>query len=318
MAMNEVMAGEPIVGPAVVFTAAQTLTVRPMPLPPLGTGDLLVRTIVTAITPIHDRPHTAFPFVPGDAAVGEVIAVGAADAAWRGTSVFVGRGRDAENVHAEAGVQSAWIVAPMDATVHPGGLLPEEALFIAPVAMALHGLASAGMQPGMRVCVLGQDVLGQMIARIAHLHDAAHVTVADASRFRLDRAVADAAVFLPPHDVAVSAPRRDIDLLVDTTGDAALLHSWSRWLRPGGTLLVLASVPRLDMAYLQQRRDGFRLLLAGEPDGTEYAIARTALAAGNLHTAGLVTHHFPLDRIAQAYAIALGDPDALHVVVEWE
>jgi hypothetical protein len=33
---------------------------------------------------------------------------------------------------------------------------------------------------------------------------------------------------------------------------------------------------------------------------------------------GLVTHRFPPGRIAQAYAVALGDPDAVQVVVVWE
>ena len=42
------------------------------------------------------------------------------------------------------------------------------------------------------------------------------------------------------------------------------------------------------------------------------------LSQDDFDTTGLTSHRFGVDRIAHAYAVALGDPDAQQVVVVWE
>jgi len=328
--MNDRSAGQPTTTAAVVFTAPQRLVTRTMPLPALGPHDLLIRTSLTAIAAAHEWPRLtgalahlpgmAFPLVAGDAAVGEVVAVGAAvDPAWQDAPVFVGKVHAPDGLDGAQGVQQAWLVAPVEEAVRLEGLEAERALFIAPVGVALRNLEWAEMAAGARLGILGQGVLGQIVARVARRQGAAHVTVADASAHRLARAVADQTVLLPTaYPVAYPHPMRDVDLLVDTTGDAALVRAWSGCLRSGGAVLLLGRYPRLDLADLHAPSGGVRVLLATEPDRVVYAAARALLAAGAIDTTGLGTHRFGADRTAQAYAVALGDPDALQVVVTWE
>jgi 2-desacetyl-2-hydroxyethyl bacteriochlorophyllide A dehydrogenase len=261
-----------------------------------------------------------FPLIPGDAAVGTVVAVGAAlDATWHGTPVFVGTAQTPDGINAVRGVQQSWLVAPMDAAVRVDGLEPERALLLAPVGLALHNLARAGMAAGARLAILGQGVLGQTVARVARSRGAAHIVVADASAYRLSLAVADQAVLVSVISSAVPAKDMpDIDLLVDTTGDAALVYAWSARVRPGGTLLLLGGYSRLDLAYLHDSPGGLGILLAAEPGGGAYVAARDMLSGDDFDTTGRISHRFRTDHIAQAYAVALGDPDALQVVVAWQ
>ena len=316
---------------AVLFTGAHRLVTRPVPLPALGPRDLLVRTNLTAISPAHAWPRltgalahlpvTAFPLIPGDAAVGTVVAVGAAvDPAWHGATVFVGTARTPDGINAEGGVQQSWLVTPVDAAVRVDGLDPERALLLAPISRALHNLERAGAMAGARLAILGQGVLGQMVARVARSRGASHIVVADASAHRLALAVADQIASVS-YRFPRSCPRRtmpDIDLLVDTTGDAALVYAWSARVRMGGTLLLLGCYSQLDLAYLHGSPGGLSILLAAEPGGDVYAAARDLLTDNGLDMTGRISHHFRTDRMAQAYAVAIGDPDALHVVVVWQ
>jgi 3-hydroxyethyl bacteriochlorophyllide a dehydrogenase len=328
--MSDRSAGQPTTSAAVIFTAPHRLVMRAVPLPALGAQDLLIRTSMTAIAPAHEWPRLtgalthlpgmSFPLVPGDAAVGTVVAAGAAvGPMWQDAPVFIGRVHAPDGLDTAQGVQRAWLVAPIDEAILLDGLEPERALFIGPAGAALHNLGRAGMGAGARLIVIGQGVLGQIVARVARRQGVASVTVADASAHRLARAVADQAVLLPAA-YPVPSPRSigEVDLLVDTTGDAAQLGAWSGCLRPGGTVLLLGWYSRLDLADLQAQPGGVRVLLAAEPDRLAYMAARALLATGAIDTTGLGTHRFGPDRAAQAYAVALADPDALQVVITWE
>ena len=314
---------QPTTGDAVVVTGVQRLVARPVPLPALGPRDLLIRTTLTAIAAPHAWPRrfaTDFPLIPGDAAIGTVVAVGAAvDESWHDARVFVGIARTPDGINAARGVQQAWLVAPIDAAVRIDGLQPERALLIAPLGRALQNLDWAEVVAGARLAILGQGIGGQLVARVARLHGTAHIAVADTSACHLAHAVADQIMLLSPLSPIVSAVNiPSIDLLVDTTGDAALVSAWVARLRPGGILLLLGCYSRLDLAYLQGSPDGLRILLPAEPDGEAYAAARDLLSRNDFDTTGLTSHRFGVDRVAHAYAVALGDPDALQVVVVWE
>jgi 3-hydroxyethyl bacteriochlorophyllide a dehydrogenase len=326
--MNDRSAGQPTTGAAIVFTAPQRLAMRTAPLSVLGAHDLLVRTSLTAITPMPEwpllagarahSPGMAFPLVAGNAAIGTVVATGAAvDPSWQDAPVFISKAHASDGLSAAHGLQQAWLVAPVAEAALLDGLEAERALFIAPVGVAVRNLEWAGTAADVRVSILGQGVLGQIAARVARRQGAAHVTVADASAHRLACAVADRTVLLPAA-YPVPQPVGDIDLLIDTTGDIALVRAWSGRLRPRGAVLLLGWYPRLDLADLRAQSDGLRILLAAEPDRAAYIAARSLLATGVIDTIGLGTHHFGPDRAAQAYAVALGDPDALQVVVTWE
>ena len=224
-----------------------------------------------------------------------------------------------DGISAARGVQQAWLVAPMDTAVRIDGLEPERALLIAPLGAALQSLERAGVAAGARLAILGQGVKGQLIARVARRHGATPIAVADMRARRLAHAVADQIMLLPPLSPIMSPKGiSDIDLLVDTTGDAALVAAWAAFLRPGGVLLLLGGYSRPALAYVQGSAGGLRILLAAEPEGATTYAARDLLSRNDFDTTGLTSHRFDVDRMAHAYTVAIGDPDARQVVVAWQ
>lgn len=319
---------------AVVFTAVNTIATRQVTLPTLGPHDVLLRTRLTSISPILEQPliegemahlpGMEFPLVPGHEAVGEVIAVGERVAPeWLGRDVFVGNARAVDGMNAAWGTQCAHLVAPLDEVVPLEGLHPHRAIFLAQLGAALHSLDLARLEPGSRVLVLGQGTLGQLLARAAQLHGAAHVAVADLSTRHLDLAHAHQPILLPPaaqsHHALWSADLdREVDMLIDTTGDAELVTRWLPGLRRHGILLLLSFYARLELAFLQKPRNGIRIVLSSDWTIADLAQAQRLLVEEQMDLAGLVSHVFPVSHIGQAYVTALGDPDALKVLLQWE
>ncbi len=60
-----------------------------------------------------------------------------------------------------------------------------------------------------------------------------------------------------------------------------------------------------------------RLLTAREWAAGDLLRCRDLLATGALDVAGLLTHTMPVERVADAYATALNDPECLKLVLEW-
>ncbi len=333
-------AGEHLVAPsgthttAVVFTAANTIATRQVAIPALGPYDLLLRTSLTGISPILEQPlieggmthlpGMEFPLVPGHEAVGEVVETGAAvGPEWVGRHVFIATARSVDGMGAAWGTQCAHLVAPAEEAVPLDDIHPHRAIFLAQLGAALHSLDLARIEPGYRVLVLGQGVLGQLLAREAKRRGAAHVAVADTSTRRLDLAHADQPILLPPPSQARSALwsadlDREVNVVIDTTGDAELVTRWLPGLRRYGVLLLLSFYAHLELAFLQKPRNGIRIVLSSDWTVPDLLEAQRLLSGGQVDLAGLVSHIFPVSHIGQAYITALGDPDAMKVLLRWE
>jgi 2-desacetyl-2-hydroxyethyl bacteriochlorophyllide A dehydrogenase len=145
--------------------------VRQERLPAPAPGQVLVQTVVSAISPgtellIYrgqaptdmptDETITAlsgaltFPLTYGYAAVGRIIAVGSPiEQEWQGRMVF------AFQPHA-----SYFLTTPSDLHVLPNSLAPEEAVFLPNMETAVNFLMDGQPLIGERVAVFGQGVVG--------------------------------------------------------------------------------------------------------------------------------------------------------------
>lgn len=318
---------------AVVFTAVNTIATRQVTLPVLGPDDVLLRNQLTSISPILEGPliegeiahlpGMAFPLVPGHEAVGEVVAVGSAVSAdWLGELVFAGTARAVDGLNAVWGTQCAYLVASLDEVVRLAGLAPRTGIFLTQVGVALHSLDLAVIEPGCRVLVLGQGPLGQVLARAARLRGAGYIAVADTSTRHLDLAVADQTILLPPaaharYSLCSADLDREVDLLIDTTGDGDLVTRWQPALRRYGALLLLSFYAKLELAFLQKPRNVIRIVLSSDWTTADLVAAHRLLAEGQMDLTGLVSHIFPITHVGQGYITALGDPDAMKVLLTW-
>ena len=165
---------------------------------PPAPGQLLVQTIVSAISPgtellIYrgqaptdmptDETITAlsgaltFPLRYGYAAVGRVIGVGSpAEHAWQGRLVF------AFEPHA-----SHFLTTPTDLHPVPDALSPEEAVFLPNMETAVNFLMDGHPLIGERVVVFGQGVVGLLTAALLVRLPLSRLITVDGYPFRRER-----------------------------------------------------------------------------------------------------------------------------------
>jgi threonine dehydrogenase-like Zn-dependent dehydrogenase len=198
----------------------------------------------------------------------------------------------------DGGMAERVLVDPANLLPLPANL-PDEALaLVEPISIAVHGLHRASAAEGMRALVVGAGSIGlgavlaagwmgvdvDVAARHPHQRDAA-----DALGGRLS--VGD-----------------EYDLVIDTVGSQAALDESLQRARAGGTVLALGGwatpvqvgvVPMLKEINLVSA-----ILCAHHHDSWEFEQAAEVITRFPDACSVIVTHRFPLDRAAEAFAVA--------------
>lgn len=310
---------------SVVFTAPRQVEVRDEPMPVPGPGEVLVRTEVSAISAgtellvyrgqaPEDLPADAaipgleaalrFPLKYGYSTVGRVVATG-------------------QRVFAFHPHESHFVARPEDLVPLPEDLDPEAAVFLPNVETAVNLAHDGRPRVGERVAVFGQGVVGLL-------------TVALLARFPLERLVA-----VDPLAERRGLARqlgaeteagdlRGFDLTYEVSGrpetldDAIAATGFSGRIVIGSWYGTKRAPIDLGGAFHRSR---IRILssqvstLDPELTGAWTKARRLATALDLLPSLGpqrLVTHRFPVERAAEAYALLDEKPrEALQVVLTY-
>ena len=162
---------------ALYFTAPQEVAVRSEPLPSPSFGQMLVRSIISAISPGTElliyrglAPHDlakdetiaalggdfSFPLKYGYAMVGQVMEVGRGVApGWEDRLVF------AFHPH-----ESHFLATPDELLVLPEGLTPEDAVFFPNMETAVTFLLDGQPLMGEQVAIFGQGIVGLLLTAL--------------------------------------------------------------------------------------------------------------------------------------------------------
>jgi NADPH:quinone reductase-like Zn-dependent oxidoreductase len=217
---------------------------RPVPVPPPGPDDVLVRTTCSAVSRGTEAlvfgghvppsqyaamraPHQEGDF-PGPVKYGylNVGVVEAGPAGLRGRTVFC--------LYPH---QSSYVVPAADVVVVPDGIPPERAVLAGTVETAVNALWDAAPLLGDRVAVVGAGMVGCAVARLLAGIPGVRTTLVDVEPSRADVAAALGVEFAAPdavetgvHDLVVhtSATSEGLQLAVDllaTEGEVVEL-SW--------------------------------------------------------------------------------------------
>jgi alcohol dehydrogenase len=316
-------------GQALYFTGEQTVAVREKPIPEPGSGEVLVRTERSAVSPgtellvyrddVSDamladetidmlNGTLSYPLQYGYSAVGRVIAVGeSVDDEWLDRQVF------AFNPH-----ESHFVAEPRQLT--PTSLRPRQALFIPNVEAAVNFVMDARPRVGARVAVFGQGPVGLLTtALLAEFPLTELVTVDCYERRRqlsrslgADRAVSPAECPDVINDVDISFELSGnpaaLDDAIDLTGYAGqvIVGSWYGTkdvsLDLGGEYhrshvrMQSSQVSRLDPAHADRWDKDRRM------DYVRSWLSETDLSE-------LITHELPIDRAGEAYRLLESSPD---------
>ncbi len=313
---------------AVVIPRPHTVELRELELIEPVSTDVIVRTAYSSISAGTERmvlagqmPHPALslPVVPGYETVGQIVGRGSeVPPEFEGRWVYVGGARCYQDINAAWGGQSAMLIVNYERVVPLETLEPRQGVLLALGATALHGvdlLEREQQLQGRRILVLGQGPVGQLATRIARARGA-WVAVADKSVTRLERAEADQRILVQEQPVTehLQVP---VDMLIEATGSMAALTAALPALADGGTILLLGYYDMLQLPYMPLFLKQARLLTAREWAAGDLLRMRDLVLQGSVDVKGMLTHSLPVERIAEAYMVALDDLDCLKLVVSW-
>ena len=331
----------PQTGSSAIWVANNVIGIRDVPVVAPGSGEILVRVRAVGIcgSDLHafhsnvPRQHVA-GIGPGHELAGEVAALGPDVAGpLPGTRVAVFAGRTCMTCEfCHLGRLQLCRKLRFSGVSYPGGmgeyflaqaglvyLVPDDmdwtvAALSEPCAISLHGIKRAGIAPGARVLVLGAGTIGLFAALVARDAGASHVGIT--ARYPHQAAAARSLgvhdVF-DPADVGPGSPAASghWDLVVETVGGTAPTLQQAIDLAARGGRVLLLGIHTVPQTIVTTRiwREELTLVGAwGYDHGSprpDYDEALALLHKYDELVAPLVTHTFPLDRTAEAFAASV-------------
>jgi 2-desacetyl-2-hydroxyethyl bacteriochlorophyllide A dehydrogenase len=206
-------------------------------------GDVLVETCFSAISPGTETsilcgwPGTPrrFPYVPGYSAAGTVAAVGASVRGFAPGDRVAGGLRHASRDSVAA---HTLVKVPAAVSLH-------DASFAVLGVISLQGVRKAKIQPGERVAVVGQGLVGQLARRLAAVSHPSAIIAIGASRAREALARADGHEFVALSE-GDACDTIEADVVFEAAGTADAITTSLRCAAPGGRVVILGSGRTLD------------------------------------------------------------------------
>lgn len=319
-----------------VIVAPGTVEVQRVPVPEVAPGWVLAQVeamgvcgtdveIFTGELPYLKTGLMRYPVVPGHEWVGRVEAVG------EGVSGFRRGDRVTGETHLGCGSCEAclagrynacpdmlrvgigglpgacgeYVLLPAKALHHlPDWLPARQAILIEPSTVVHNALIRAGFSGGERVVIYGPGTLGLLAVSVAQALGAGEVILVGTREDRLAvgrRVGADATVNVRRDPEAAQRLAGTADVALEATGSTEGFAAGLAALRKGGALCVV-SLYKSPAASLDLNRLVTASLRVSGSLGAPGIWEKTIrlLAGGRIRTEGIVTHCFPLERLAEA------------------
>ena len=320
---------------AAFCTGKERIEVRETEAPEPGPGEVLVRVRACGVcgSDLHFY-HGALPanpnVAPGHEFAGEVVSLGeGVTAVAPGQRVAVEPLRTCrECVFCRSGQYQLCPSRVLLGTFVAGGLaeyavvptyalysLPEAMDFelgalVEPLAVAVHGLHLVGLTAGERVVVLGSGTIGLMSVLAARAAGAAEVIATYRHEHQARAALAAGASRVVPDGETSGLAGTAPDVVVETVGGTApTLAQAIGIVRPGGRVCLLGlftqSVEVNALAFmLKEAKMAGGITYCRPGLYSDFERAMQVLAAEPERARGLITHRFPLEETAAAFATA--------------
>jgi threonine dehydrogenase-like Zn-dependent dehydrogenase len=196
-----------------------------------------------------------------------------------------------------------------------------------PLAVSAEGIMAAAQAHGaplqeQRILVIGGGIIGMgCLVVLKYYYNCEDVTVHDIEPARVARAVTFGALRLPA-DMQTSAGGQDyaslygrdgFDVIIETTGARSAFEQALQLLNPGGTLAMTGYLGKTEFAPKDLVLKAARMV--GRIGGTEMfgEIVPWLAEYGAMARKALVTHIFPAERAAEAFATARDRENVLKV-----
>jgi threonine dehydrogenase-like Zn-dependent dehydrogenase len=330
---------------ALVVDAPGAAAVRTLPMPEAGRGEVLVRVGAAGICgsdlELLDgrRPanYVRYPIIPGHEWAGRVAVVGTGVTGLSKGDIVVAEGfracggcdrckegrtnlclaEYAETGFTHAGAFAEFLLVPAP-LVHklPEGTDLAAAALLEPAACVAEGLLECDLRPGRSIAVVGAGTLGLLAVALLRRASPARLALVGSRppRLELGRSLgASETVDIHVSDVAALEPA--FDIVFEATGTAAGAATALALARRGGTV-VLEGISGLPGGADADAIVLGHLRVQGifGASGRAWRWVTQLFADGLLDTGPLVSHTFPLEQHAEAFAaVADRTGDALKV-----
>lgn len=202
------------------------------------------------------------------------------------------------------GGMADWCLVPESSIVLlPTGLDPTASALVEPVAVAVHAVRLAGDVGGVSAAIIGGGTIG--LCALAALQAAGAETIDVIARHDHQR---DAAERLGGH--AGELTRTTWDVVVDAAGTEASLAQAIRMIRPGGRVVLAGTywdgtvaLPAIELCMKEVRLIP-SMMYGHDATSRDFDVAARLLASRPEIASTVITHRFPLDAVADAFAVA--------------
>ncbi len=217
--------------------------------------------------------------------------------------------------HVDGGFREALVCEATQAVPLPPGLDTTTAAFAEPLAVCLHAARQAGPLLGRRVLVTGCGPIGVLAIAAARMGGAREIVATDLSDAPKHVALQLGADCFHADGLDRYAPDKGFfDVAFEASGSPRALLGILPVLRPGGTIVQIGiggDVP-VPMSVLAAKEITWRGTFRFH---AEFAMAVEALAARRIDVAPLLTERFPIERAAEAFALAADRSRAMKVQI---
>lgn len=214
-------------------------------------------------------------------------------------------------VSSDGGMADAMVVDERNVIPLPPGVDPADAALVEPLACSVHALRRARVTSSDRVAVVGAGAIGLGAAAVARWLGCP-VDVAARHPAQRDAALAFG---------AGADPEGEYDVVVDAAGTTSALETAVGLLRPGGTIVVVAThwePIQLPQFFTSKEPTVVTAVTHGDTEQGHDMVAAAQVLADIPEVPGaIITHRLPLDRAADAFRIAADRAaGAIKVVLE--
>jgi L-iditol 2-dehydrogenase len=220
------------------------------------------------------------------------------------------------------GAFAEYVVVPRANVLRlPAGLPFELGALIEPLTVCLHPLLRLGNLLGASAIVTGAGTIGLLALQALRAMGVRTVIVSDVvdAKLAVARVLGADATVNPAReslrDAAAALPEGGADVVFESSGSAPAKKDAIACAKGGGSVLLVGTTPQgLSFeAPLWERITRKELRLSGSwmsysaPfPGPEWTTGLWLLQSGRVRAEGLITHRYPLERVADAFAMILG------------
>lgn len=217
--------------------------------------------------------------------------------------------------HVDGGFRESLVCEATQAVPLPDGLDTTTAAFAEPLAVCLHAARQAGPLLGRRVLVTGCGPIGALAIAAARMGGAREIVATDLSDAPRAVAYAMGADRFHADTLDGYAPEKGhFDVALEASGSPRALLGILPVLKPGGTIVQIGiggDVP-VPMSVLAAKEITWRGTFRFH---AEFAMAVEALGARRIDVAPLLSERFPIERAAEAFALAADRTRAMKVQI---